>query len=77
MFWKRPKRAEIVLAIEPVEPGLLIQTSGEYLDFKNRFFANEPNVLMNCDVGHLFCVGEDPAQVIRSMGAHIAHVHLE
>ena len=32
---------------------------------------------MNCDLGHLFCVGEDPAQVIGEMPDQIAHVHLE
>ena len=66
----------LILAIEP-EPGLLIQTAGEYLEFKDRFFKNEPNVLMNCDIGHLFCVGDDPAAVVRENPAHIAHVHLE
>jgi sugar phosphate isomerase/epimerase len=66
----------ITLGIEP-EPGLFIQTAGEYLEFKNQFFANEPTVLMNCDIGHLFCVGDDPATVIRTMPRHIAHIHLE
>ena len=32
---------------------------------------------MNCDVGHLFCVGEDPATIISQLGEHVAHVHLE
>jgi sugar phosphate isomerase/epimerase len=32
---------------------------------------------MNCDIGHLFCVGDDPAQVIRNHPEHVAHVHLE
>src|SRR5436309_945903 len=32
---------------------------------------------MNCDIGRLFCVGEDPAGVIRGMPSHIAHVHVE
>jgi sugar phosphate isomerase/epimerase len=32
---------------------------------------------MNCDIGHLFCVGDDPAEVIRAMPDHIVHVHLE
>jgi sugar phosphate isomerase/epimerase len=32
---------------------------------------------MNCDIGHLFCVGEDPALVIKSIPEHIAHVHME
>jgi sugar phosphate isomerase/epimerase len=70
------QRHGVTLAIEP-EPGLFIETAGEYLQFKREFFAEEPIVRMNCDVGHLFCVGEDPAQVIRAMPDQIAHVHLE
>jgi len=66
----------IILAIEP-EPGLFIETAAEYLEFKNASFRDEPLVLMNCDIGHLFCVGEDPAAVIREMPEHVAHVHLE
>ena len=66
----------VILAIEP-EPGLLIETAGEYLGFKQRFFAGERLVRMNCDVGHLFCVGDSPADVIRAMPAEIAHVHVE
>jgi sugar phosphate isomerase/epimerase len=70
------RRHDVTLAIEP-EPGLFIETSQEYLDFKNEFFKDEPLVKMNCDVGHLFCVGEDPAEVIRALPDHVAHVHLE
>lgn len=68
--------AGIVLAIEP-EPGLLIQTTEEYLAFKKKYFADEPLIRMNCDIGHLFCVGDDPAEIIRAMPQEIAHVHLE
>ena len=57
--------------------GVFIESAGEYLEFKNRFFKNEPNVLMNCDIGHLFCVGDDPADVIRANAEQIAHVHVE
>jgi sugar phosphate isomerase/epimerase len=32
---------------------------------------------MNCDVGHLYCVGDDPAEVIGRLPREIAHVHLE
>ena len=73
-----PKARElgIVLAIEP-EPGLFIETAEEYIAFKREYFADEPLVRMNCDVGHLFCVGEDPAGVIRQYPQEIAHVHLE
>jgi sugar phosphate isomerase/epimerase len=70
------RQRNVALAIEP-EPGLLIESSAEYLQFKNEFFRNQPLVKMNCDVGHLFCVGEDPAAVIRSCAEHVAHVHLE
>ena len=66
----------VVLAVEP-EPGLLIESAAEYADFKSRHFLGEPLIKMNCDVGHLFCVGEDPAETIRSHAAEIAHVHVE
>ena len=70
------KKHDVILGIEP-EPGLFIETAAEYLEFKNRFFRDEPYVRMNCDCGHLFCVGEDPAEVIRAMSDQIVHVHVE
>jgi sugar phosphate isomerase/epimerase len=66
----------VTLAIEP-EPGLFIQTAAEYLDFKNEYFPNQDAIKMNCDCGHLFCVGEDPAQVIRDYADHVSHIHIE
>lgn len=66
----------ITLAIEP-EPGLFIESASEYRDFKQTYFRDEPLVRMNCDIGHLYCVGDDPAQVLRDMPDQIAHVHLE
>lgn len=68
--------AGVTIAIEP-EPGLLIERASEFWDFKRHFFPHERLVQMNCDIGHLFCVGEDPAAIIRQMSSHIAHVHLE
>ena len=72
----RAKLLGVTLAIEP-EPGLFIQSAGEYLAFKKEFFPDEDHVKMNCDIGHLFCVGENPADVIRALSTQIAHVHLE
>jgi sugar phosphate isomerase/epimerase len=66
----------VILAVEP-EPGLFIQTAAEYLEFKREFFKDVAAVQMNCDTGHLFCCGEDPAEVIRNHAEHIAHVHVE
>ncbi len=70
------RQHNIILAIEP-EPGLFIQTAEEFIEFRERHFKDEHLIQMNCDIGHLFCVGEDPAQVIRDHASHIAHVHLE
>src|SRR5687768_12548542 len=72
----KAKERRLILAIEP-EPGLFIENAAEYLEFKNRFFKHEDAVKMNCDIGHLFCVGDDPATVIRTHAEHVAHVHLE
>lgn len=70
------ERHGVTLAVEP-EPGLLIQTAAEYQEFKKAYFKDETSIRMNCDVGHLFCVSEDPAEIIRSMPQEIAHLHLE
>ena len=72
----KARERKVTLAIEP-EPGLLLQTSAEYLAFKQQFFADEPLLKMNCDLGHLYCVGDDPAEVLRTMPQEIAHIHLE
>jgi sugar phosphate isomerase/epimerase len=72
----RAQTLGITLAVEP-EPGLFIQSAEEYLAFKNEFFPKEDHVKMNCDVGHLFCVGENPADVIRGLSTQVAHLHLE
>jgi len=66
--------AGVTLAIEP-EPGLLIESAAEYLDFVADF--QHPALACNCDVGHLYCVDEDPPEAIAALGEHIAHVHLE
>ena len=70
------RKLHVILAVEP-EPGLFIESSQEYLAFKREFFSDEPLIRVNCDIGHLFCVGEDPASVIRALPSEIAHVHLE
>lgn len=64
----------ISVLIEP-EPGLLIQTSEEYLDFLEGF--NHPNLGLNFDIGHFFCVGEDPVEAIIKLQEYTTHYHLE
>lgn len=70
------KERGLTLCIDP-EPGLFIQSAAEYVEFKQRYFKNDDAVRMSCGVGHLFCVGEDPADVIRRMPDQICHIHLE
>lgn len=70
------QQRKVKLAIEP-EPGLFLQTSAEYLAFKQEFFPGEALLKMNCDLGHLYCVGDDPVEVIGTMLKEITHIHLE
>ncbi len=64
------------LGVEP-EPGLLIETAEQFQRLKRGYFADEPMVVMNCDLGHHYCVREDPAEVLRTHRDVINHVHLE
>ncbi len=62
------------LLIEP-EPGLLIETTEQYLEVAQRL--NSPAIGLNFDVGHAFCVGEDLPRSIDRLKAHTRHYHLE
>lgn len=66
--------AGVKLLVEP-EPGLLIETSAQIAEFLPRF--SSPALGVNFDVGHFFCVGEDPAVLVRTLARWIHHVHLE
>src|SRR5262249_29589806 len=62
------------LLIEP-EPGLLIEMFGQYLQFAKRI--NSPWVKLNFDIGHAYCVKEDPQDWVEQMAAHTEHYHFE
>ena len=68
------EKNKIKILIEP-EPGLLIENSSQFLDFISRF--NSKYIGLNFDVGHFFCVGEDPAELIIALKGYINHIHLE
>lgn len=70
----RTERLDTLILIEP-EPGLLIENSGEMEEFLD--ILVHPRVAVNLDVGHFFCVGEDPALVIQAFTGRFDHVHLE
>ena len=62
------------LLIEP-EPGLLIERFEQYLEFAER--VDHPSLGLNFDIGHAFCVGEDPAEWVPKMKSHTRHYHFE
>jgi sugar phosphate isomerase/epimerase len=68
------EREGVMLLVEP-EPGLLIEKADQYLAFAERI--RSPMLGLNFDIGHQYCVGEDPAASIRKLAPHIRHVHLE
>jgi sugar phosphate isomerase/epimerase len=68
------EKMEVSLLIEP-EPGLLIERFEQYLEFTGRI--GSPWVGLNFDIGHAYCVGEEPSQWIAPMAPHTRHYHLE
>ncbi|MFM1996982.1 MAG: hypothetical protein RLZZ111_1369 [Planctomycetota bacterium] len=64
----------VTLLIEP-EPGLLIERFEQYLEFAER--VDHPSLGLNFDIGHAFCVGEDPAEWVPRMKRHTRHYHFE
>lgn len=61
------------LLVEP-EPGLLIENSQQF----KRFIRNvgSDHVRLNFDIGHFYCVNEDPAKLVYELSEYISHFHL-
>jgi sugar phosphate isomerase/epimerase len=68
------EQVQVKLLIEP-EPELFIETFGQYLQFMRR--VKSPWVGLNFDIGHAYCVGEDPENWIAKMRSHTVHYHFE
>lgn len=68
------EKVGVPLLIEP-EPDLLIETADQYLEFANRI--QSPMLGLNFDIGHFYCVKNDPPATVRKLKSHIRHVHLE
>lgn len=62
------------LLIEP-EPELLIERFDQYLAFMERI--DSKLVGLNFDIGHAYCVNEDPQDWVAKMANHTVHYHLE
>jgi sugar phosphate isomerase/epimerase len=68
------EKEQMLLLVEP-EPDLLIETADEYLEFAS--ILSSPFLGLNFDIGHSYCVKDDPPATIRRLGKLIHHVHLE
>jgi sugar phosphate isomerase/epimerase len=68
------EREGVQLLVEP-EPGLLIETAEQFLELMR--YIDSPAIGLNFDVGHFYCVGDDPAAAIATLAPHIRHFHLE
>lgn len=68
------EKVGVPLLVEP-EPDLLIETADQYLEFADRI--QSPMLGLNFDIGHFYCVKDDPAATVHKLKAHTRHVHLE
>jgi sugar phosphate isomerase/epimerase len=64
----------VLLLIEP-EPGLLIETADQFLELMKHI--DSPAVGLNFDIGHFYCVGDDPGPTVHRLAPYIRHFHLE
>ena len=68
------EKVKVPLLVEP-EPDLLIETADQYLEFAKHI--GSPYLGLNFDIGHFYCVKDDPADTVRKLAPLIKHVHLE
>ncbi|MDO4569334.1 MAG: sugar phosphate isomerase/epimerase family protein [Planctomycetia bacterium] len=71
---ERAEQTGVDLLIEP-EPLLLIEKFEQYLEFMDKI--DSPRVGLNFDIGHAFCVGDDPVEWIPRLASHTRHYHIE
>ena len=71
---KMAEEEDIKVLIEP-EPGLLIENSRQFKNFVTKI-NNSKYIRLNFDIGHFYCVHEDPAKVVYEFSDYIEHFHL-
>ena len=65
---------EVKVLIEP-EPKLLIENTREFLSFIRPIASDAVGI--NFDVGHFYCVGEDPCVAFEKLRRWVGHIHIE
>src|SRR5262245_54361927 len=64
----------VLLLVEP-EPDLLIERADQFLELMQHL--DSPAVGLNFDIGHFYCVGDDPAATVPRLARYTRHYHLE
>ena len=67
------EKENVKLLIEP-EPNLLLENSNQFRTFMKGIKSDY--VKLNFDIGHFYCVGEDPAELVHELADIIEHFHL-
>jgi sugar phosphate isomerase/epimerase len=67
------EKNNVMILVEP-EPNLLLETSKDFLEFIKEI--NSSHVGLNFDIGHFFCVREDPSEIVYKLADFIGHIHL-
>ncbi|MBO1580703.1 sugar phosphate isomerase/epimerase [Bacillus sp. XF8] len=68
------EKSGVTILVEP-EPDLLIETSDQFIEFKKSVPSQA--IGLNFDIGHFFCVGEDPTTLVHKLLPYTKHYHLE
>jgi sugar phosphate isomerase/epimerase len=68
------EQVKVRVLIEP-EPDLLIERFDQYLEFMTRI--DSPWLGLNFDIGHAYCVKQDPQDWVARMAPHTRHYHIE
>jgi len=70
---KAAEEQDVRILVEP-EPGLLIENSRQFKQFMQNIGSD--HIGLNFDIGHFYCVSEDPAKLVHDLAGYIAHFHL-
>ena len=64
----------VMVLVEP-EPDLMIETTAQFKEFIKD--VKSKAIGINFDIGHFFCVGDDPRQAFEELFQWVGHVHIE
>jgi len=64
----------VMILVEP-EPDLMIETTEQFKEFIKD--VQSKAIGLNFDIGHFFCVGEDPKRAFEELFQWVGHVHIE